>query len=176
MCGGELGILNLMEYVTFIDERTDDWMHRRKELHHRKAFNARGVTGGFEQIFGYRRPGAHDHEVASVYAVIAFELGYLSLQGDDALDGLVTPDEYETLLCAAQEIACEEPCAPETVIERFGPPSIRWGTNHNYPCTMLYLCESGDSQYVHFDFWTEWYKNAEGISGSRKIRAATAIA
>lgn len=54
MCGSELGILNLMEYVTFIDERTDDWMHRLKELHHRKAFNARGVTGGFEQILGYR--------------------------------------------------------------------------------------------------------------------------
>ncbi len=62
-----------------------------------------------------------------------------------------------------KKFANEEPCVPETVIDRFGPPSIRWGENDNYPCTLLYLCEAGDSQYVHFDFWTEWYKNAEGI-------------
>ena len=109
MCGGELGILNLMEYVTFIDERTDDWMRRRKALHHRKAFNARGVTGGFEQVFGYRRPERTTTSRIGL-AVIAFELGYLSLQGDDALDRLITSDEYNALLCAAQEIACEEPC------------------------------------------------------------------
>ncbi len=104
MCGGELGILNLMEYVTYVDEKTDDWMHRRQELHRRKAFNAGGVTGGFAQLLGVRRLGAHNNEVASVYAVIAYELGYLSLEGDDPLDRLLTPDEYGTLSCAAQEI------------------------------------------------------------------------
>lgn len=79
MCGSELGILNLMDYMTFIDERSGEWRGYRNELFHRKAFTAGGVTGGFQQVFGLRRHGAHDQEVASVYAVIAYEMGYLSL-------------------------------------------------------------------------------------------------
>ena len=40
MSGGELGILNLMEYVSFIGDRSQEWQGHRKELHERKCFNA----------------------------------------------------------------------------------------------------------------------------------------
>ena len=56
-----------------------------------------------------------------------------------------------------------ENCVPNDVISRFGVPSLRWGTNDNYPCTLLYLCEADQARYVYFDFWAEWFKNEEGL-------------
>ena len=47
MCGGELVILNLMEYVTFIDERESDWQAEREKLNQIGAFRSTGVHGGF---------------------------------------------------------------------------------------------------------------------------------
>ncbi|MEZ6096378.1 MAG: hypothetical protein R3C03_19475 [Pirellulaceae bacterium] len=163
MCGGELGILNLMEYVTFIDERSMEWQHRRKELHERKCFNAGGVTGGFRQVLGFRQNGEHDDGVASVYARIAIQMGYLSTEGEDRMNRLLTVGEFDSLESQWHKFVEMEKCVPDDVISRFGVPSIRWGTNDYYPCTLLYLCESAPTRYVHFDFWAEWYKNADGL-------------
>ena len=165
MCGRELGILNLMEYVTFIDERQEEWSHWRKELHRRKAFNACGVMGGFEQIFGFRRKGAHDNEVASVYAVIAFQMDYLSLEGEDGLQILLPRDNFDSLLVQSRELVQEIPCVPETVLERLGEPSMRWGRNDNYPCTMLYLGEGAGAALT--------YTSISGLSGTRITREFT---
>lgn len=77
MCGGELGILNLFEYVTLIDERIDEWRQHRAELHRIKAFNAGGVNGAFQQLHRDWRIGTYDKQVASVYARIAIAMGYL---------------------------------------------------------------------------------------------------
>lgn len=163
MSGGELGILNLMEYVSFIGDRSQEWQGHRKELHERKCFNAGGVTGGFREVLGFRRIGEHENEVASVYAVIAVQMGYLSLSGEDRLNRLLDAHEFGSLESQCREILESENCIPEDVISRLGVPSIRWGTNDNYPCTLLYLCESDQTRYVHFDFGAEWFKNEEGV-------------
>ena len=114
-------------------------------------------------MLGFRRIGEHENEVASVYAVIAVQMGYLSLSGEDRLNRLLDAHEFGSLESQCREILESENCIPEDVISRLGVPSIRWGTNDNYPCTLLYLCESDQTRYVHFDFWAEWYKNEEGI-------------
>ena len=43
MCGGELGILNLLEYITFIDERENEWKSYRRKLYESGAFRSTGI-------------------------------------------------------------------------------------------------------------------------------------
>ena len=122
-------------------------------------------------MLGVHRRGVHENEVASVYAVIAFEMGYLSLEGNDRLQRLLSADEFDAILETAADLARVGACIPEDVIERFGEPSIRWGTNDNYPCTMLYL-SPGSGRYLHFDFWAEWHTDESGIFGNRSRPSA----
>jgi len=163
MWGGELGILGEMDLLTYIDERQEEWSTRRKELHQRQAFNAGGVTGACQQILRNHRRGSCEKEVASIYAVIAFEMGYLSAEGEDRPQRLLEDNELESVLQTAVDLARGEPCTPDDAIERFGAPSMRWGTNDYYPCTLSYFGTFGSGRYVHFDFWAEWYKNPTGL-------------
>jgi hypothetical protein len=162
MCGGELGILNLFEYVTFADERSDHWQQHRKALYETKAFSAGGVMGSYQNLHWNLR-GQHYSAVASVYARIAYEMGYLTDQGKHCLRRLLTLEQFESVLAQINRQDKLSDWVPEEVIEQFGDPSIRWGTNDYYPCTMLYLVDSHPEFFVCFDFWAEWFKDESGV-------------
>ncbi len=168
MCGGEMGILNLFEYVTFIDERSDEWWQHRAELHRVKAFNAQGVMGGFIQVHRSRKIVSYDSVVASVYAQIAFAMGYLAPLDEGEKYGiarLLTKAEYDSMrgfLSNPVDPNAIGNLVPEEVLERFGACSIRWGTNDFYPCTLTYLVDGDADAFVHFDFWAEWNKSESG--------------
>lgn len=168
MHGGEGAILNLMDYITFVDGRTDEWKRWRQELTSRQAINARGVLGAFEQILGHRRLESYSERVGSVYALIAFRMGYLDVGEDDGLQRLLNPAEYDSLLAQSFAMVELENCTPETAIDRFGLPSMRFGTNDNYPCTLLYLPQAKVSGYIYFDFVAEWAQDENGIRKSGK--------
>lgn len=170
LCGGELGILNLFEYLTFIDERDEEWQEYRAELHRTKAFNSRGLTGGFEYRHGNRKDVSYDNLVASVYAQIAFEMGYLVPLREGEKYGiarLLDPDKYDSMRQITLELCnVSDPedgdFAPEDILQRFGSCSIRWGTNDKYPCTLTYFFEGDFDVFIHFDFWARWYKDESG--------------
>lgn len=168
MHGGESAILNLMDYITFVDERKDEWKRWRQELTSRQAINARGVLGAFEQILGRHQHESYNERVGAVYALIAFRMGYLDGEQDDGLQRLLNPAEYESMLDQTNEMMELENCTPETVTHRFGVPSMRFGTNDNYPCTLLYLPQAKVSGYIYFDFVAEWAQDENGIRKSGK--------
>ena len=93
MCGGELGILNLMEYLSFIDDREDEWRAERRKLSESGAFGPTGIHGGFWAAT--RQNERDESQPASVYALIAFEMGYLNA---DSFDRILTRDEFDRLL------------------------------------------------------------------------------
>ena len=157
MCGGELGVLNLMEYLTFIDDREDEWKAQRSALNESGAFGSTGVHAGFWSAT--RQTKHNDSQVASVYALIAYEMGYLNA---DSFARILTPNEYSQLLGKLDDAFLAKNQTNAEIIEEFGIPSMRWGTNDNYPCFLLYIDSSSPLRFCYFDCWAEFHKDESG--------------
>lgn len=167
ICGGELGILNLFEYITFIEERRERWLQHRRALHQSKGFNSRGVTGAFEQLHHTSRIHQHDDETASVYARIAVAMGYLTVAAECdskyVLQRILSAKEFDAMLAQLHQHDQPPNWIPEEVTARFGEPAIRWGQNDYYPCTLMYLVADQPERFIYFDFWAEWFKDETGV-------------
>ena len=164
MCGGELGILNLMEYLCFIDDREDEWRAERRKLSESGAFGSTGIHGGFWAVT--RQKERDESQPASVYALIAFEMGYLNA---DSFDRILTRDEFDRLLTEFDDAFFQKKWTNVDVIAKFGVPSMRWGTNDNYPCFLLYIDDSQPSRFCYFDCWAGFFKDDSGCMVPKKF-------
>lgn len=163
MYGGEFPIFQSMGHLAFVEEREREWETLRGELFRNGSANDRGVEGAFAELLGFHQPHAHSEAAASVYARIAWVMGWLTEPRAEYLKRLLTIDEYEQILADVQVRTNLEADDPDTIIARCGEPSIRWGTSQQYPCILLYLCGDDPRKYIYFDFWNEWYKDDSGV-------------
>ena len=162
MCGGELGVLNLMEYVTFIDEREDEWYSYRRDLTDTGAFRSTGLHGGFWSAT--KQDNRTEIQPASVYAKIAFEMGYLSIGNDFDVVRVLSTNEFSALTDQLDDDFFDSEWTNHDVLDRFGAPSLRWGTNDNYPCILLYLEDGASNRFCYFDCWAEFYEDGSGCA------------
>lgn len=162
MYGGELAVLQFFQHLAFIEQREHELQELRRELRQSGTFNSRGVTGAFEFLFGFLRKDAYIGQVVSVYARLAFAMGYLSETSTDYVSRLLSEEAFASLLNQVEQPNHFDTCDPDGLIERCGEPSIRWGRHDSYPCILLYINPQAPQQYIYFDFWAQWYKNEHG--------------
>jgi hypothetical protein len=157
--GGEVSILSMMEFMAFVDDREDEWKQHRKELRETGAFLSTGIHGGFHKAT--RQSKRTDLQPASVYTLLAFRMGYL----DNAKTGpLLLADQYDKLIVDLSWQFFKEDWTSLQILDRFGEPTFRWGSNDNYPCIFLYLDRSEPNRFCYFDFWAEFHKDENGCN------------
>ncbi|MEV0570352.1 hypothetical protein [Dactylosporangium sp. NPDC050588] len=150
MWGWEPAIRLLMDDVAFVDGTGELWQQEHDDLRVRGAFNSLGVHGAFTAILpGYRDDGA---AVASVYADIAWRLGWLTV------DRTLPDDEHRQLGAETDRWSGRDRRLDEIVAE-LGPPSVLFGGgNPRYAKTLAYAAASGARGLVclHFASTYDW--------------------
>ncbi|GHH53129.1 hypothetical protein [Lentzea cavernae] len=131
MYGGEAVILTLLDALAFADDRTDRWQNELEALVKRGAANAAMVSGAVHEALGHRS----EDVMASVYADLAHRQGWLSLDADSRIPGVLG----------------ERDCLLDDVIAEYGEPPL-WlgGTNPKYSKTLGYPDRSGSLVFFHF--------------------------
>jgi len=157
MFGGEIAARQLLSDLAFIDDREHELRDRLDELRDRGSYTASGVGGAFNQQTGLR---ATDNEIGSVFATVAFGMGYLRT------DRTLTRTEFESLESELRESCSTTDLNADEVRAQFGTPSWQSGTNPYYPWAFLYLCPGCDHG-IAFDFWNDLRddKENEVVSG-----------
>lgn len=159
MYGGEIAIMTLLGHLSFIDERESDWDKSLEDLRSIGAFRSTGVSGGFESITKQTCPG--DSSAASVYALTAFHMGYLSINGKFNIERVLTKAEFDDLAGSLTDEFYSSQITNEDIQQLFGVPSLRWGTNDFYPCIYLYLDDSTQTRFCYFDCWANLTSDPE---------------
>ena len=138
----EFFIRYLLSQLAYFDHRESELGSHFNLLKARRAVGATGVHGGFvgQRIY------SHGSEVGSVYAEIAYAMGYL-----DA-DRILGKWEFEALRSGVRAKCRSRDYTIEDVFKWWGPPSWRSGENPYYPCTLLYLPADPKRAAVAFDF------------------------
>ena len=147
MYGDEQTALHFLNHLAFIDEREDDLESLLDGLTKRgAAISATRVSGAFQQVTGHQ---ATEKEIASVYAEVAFQMGYLDV------GRLLSGSEFANLKSGLRDYCRDHDLTTSEVKERFGDPSWFTGTNPVWPCVYLYISEEPEFGSVAFDFWNE---------------------
>lgn len=141
--GGEIAACQLLSHLAFIDDCNDELRDRFDALRDRGAFTASGVAGAFNRQTGLKPT---DNEIGSVYADVAFRMGYLRTQRT------LTPTEFDSLESKIRESCPATDYNADEVRAQFGAPSWQSGANPYYPWVYLYLCQDRDHG-IAFDFW-----------------------
>ena len=92
-------------------------------------------------------------------------MGYLN---SDMISHVLSSEEFSLLLEKLDPDFFAAPWTNHEIIQKFGTPSIRWGTNDNYPCIFLYIDNNTPARYCYFDFWAEFYIDESGCSVPQK--------
>jgi hypothetical protein len=134
----EAMLLHLLDTLCFIDRRDEEWL----ALKGRYVVGCRWVRGHFE--FQHRAFPAYVNEIASVYAEIAFRLGYFSPAR------LLTEAEMSRLASVVEEPEFVSRDWTEAELHaQFGPPShevVGWLTT-----VACYGCVEPSVKWVFFD-------------------------
>lgn len=131
MYGGEAVILTLFDALAFADDCTDRWQKELDALVARGAANAAMVSGAVHDVLGHRS----EDVMASVYADLAHRQGWLMLDTDSRIPGVL--DEADKVL--------------DDVVAEFGAPPLWFGgTSPLYPKTLGYPDRSGALVFFHF--------------------------
>ena len=119
MYGDELTAILFLEILAFIDEREIEMKHHFDALTKRGAADSSTrVSGAFKKMTSQ----ATDKEIASVYAEITFQMGYLDV------GRLLSESELASLRSRLRY--CRDNALTTTeVINRFGDPSWLSGAN-----------------------------------------------
>ena len=159
MYGEEVVLQYFLSHLAFVDERDTELKAHMETLCTRGAFTSLGVGGAFNQ---YTHLPAQSNEIGSVYAEIAFKMGYLNT------DRILDKNEFATLRSGLRSTCRSRNFNTEDVVKEFGVPSWRSGTNPFYPWTYLYLCNDIDVGMIAFDFWNVVYydEKAEKTCGT----------
>ncbi len=144
MFGGEITAQHILSHVAFIEKRENEFNAHMDALRDRGAFTATGVSGAFSK---HTRLLATYNEVGSVYAEIAFKMGYLNV------DRILDRSAFETLSSGLRSVCRSRDFNTEDVSKEFGTPSWTSGTNPFFPWVYLYLCNELDHGMIAFDFW-----------------------
>jgi hypothetical protein len=148
MYPGEASLMMRFRDLAWIDQREPEWDAHRQALEARGAFCSTGVRGAFERVLGER---VQTESVASVYAEIAFQMGYLETQR------VLSAAEFGRLRKGLRRAVSRRSFTAAEVEERFGPPSwgVVRGRNDPNSETWLYLASRPRFAAIAFEFWNE---------------------
>jgi hypothetical protein len=143
MFGGEIALRLQLDHLTYAERAEEAWAEQLRMLESRGAFNGRGVTGALSTVL----PGACEDGVASIYAELAHQHGWLQA------DRTLTTREYTSLRRELSAWAAQDRTLSE-VRAAFGPPSVLFGSNNPfYGKTLAYLAEQSMQPIVFFHLW-----------------------
>ncbi len=159
---GESLISEYLQLLCFIDEKEELYKCELDKFVKKGTKSNSGVAGAFEMILGKYQRDAHD--VASIYAELAFKLGYLKLTH------FLTNLEYSTA-CKRSDSLSKKDWTTLGIIDELGTPS--WSNcnpNRHYSCTFVYTTENPIEQWIFFDFWNDFSKIETHPPQLRNIR------
>jgi len=127
----------LLEDLCFIDQQEDRLRNELDSLWNRDLCRSTGMIGAIKD----RIAGADfGNEVASIFAPLAFRLGYIDL--DRHLDD----GEWRRLTKGLRSRVTARDWSPQEISELFGRPSLEIGT------IFAYAPGIADASWVYFDF------------------------
>ena len=141
--GLESTILDRLRDLCFVDDRTPMFDRALDDMRRRNEFLSTGVVGAFRYFHLAKTEDVTD-EVASVYAAVAFRLGYFRPSR------LLTSSEWNKLNERLPLWMKEDERSPADLVGTFGPPSYR--SLAQRPRVFSYTVDDLDSAWVHFDF------------------------
>ena len=141
---GEYTAQLFLSHLAFIDAREAEFNDYMKMLRARGAFTPLGVGGAFSQ---YTHLRTQDNEIGSVYAEIAFRMGYLNT------NRILNKREFESLRLGLRKTCRSRDFNTADVVTEFGAPSWTAGNNSFYPQVYVYFCNELDHGMIAFDFW-----------------------
>ncbi|GAA5040768.1 hypothetical protein GCM10023259_008680 [Thermocatellispora tengchongensis] len=143
MYGGELALRLMIDHLAYAEHQEEWWAEALRALKSRGAFDSAGVTGAFGTVL----PGSCENDVASIYAELAHDQGWLRS------DRTLTAGEYASLRRALSAWTAHDRTLTE-VRQTFGPPSVIFGgDNPFYGKTLAYLTESATEPIIFFHLW-----------------------
>ncbi|GLX98289.1 hypothetical protein [Herbidospora sp. NBRC 101105] len=151
MWGGEISLRLLLEHVACTEGKEHVYREEEAAMRSRDASYPTGVRGAVRHVLG----DDDDFAVASVYAEVARAHGWLHT------DRLLTAEEYASMRAELAAL-CDGDRLFTEVRHRFGPPSVRFGTNPDCEQTLAYATGNVADPMVFLHFWnrrepgTEW--------------------
>jgi hypothetical protein len=143
MFGGEIALRLYFDAIafTYCSERL--WADDLSALQSREAFVSTGVTGAVERVLGHRA----EHVMASVYAEIAHQHGWLTLDSN-------LPEASYGRILDRLPAWCAQDRSHSEIIAEFGEPSMLiGGSNPRYPKTLAYATAHAASPLIFFHLW-----------------------
>jgi hypothetical protein len=143
MYGGEVALRFCLDAVGFIAGHPHLVKEESLSLKSRGAFFSSGVQSAFRHLWGT----ATDDMIASVYAEIARQYGWLRL------DRPLSQVEYEEV-ASVIDAWCDHDHGLSDILAAFGSPSIQFGGgNPRFPNTLAYMTKEPDSPSLSFHLW-----------------------
>jgi len=142
--GGELALRIHVDALGFVDDVGDPVRRWHDALRDSGGANAIGVRGAAADVLP---DGCAEYVTASVYAELAYQLGWLRA------DRLLAPEAYRRLVDGIGEW-CREDRTLGDVLAAYGPPSVSIGsTNPYYPKSFVYVAAAAAPVTLHL--WNE---------------------
>jgi hypothetical protein len=137
--------------IIFIDEREPDLEKEYEKITKKGLFTPQAVTGTLSNHF--QNIEVIINEIASVYAEIAYNLGYLKLEK------LLSPEDWNNIYKYFRDKCSNRDRYLEDIINQYGPPSLEIGVD--VQPVHCYVSENKEHEWIFFDYWNEHLENSD---------------
>jgi hypothetical protein len=147
--GVEIHFLNILDDLSYIDEKESDLEIQLDNLREKGLMSPMRVAGRLPDYFS--KVCCFSNEIASIYAEIAYNLGYFSVEN------LCVSEKWDAIFYNIKNFCCNQDRYVNDIITQFGKPSLEIGTIW---CPIhVYVSEDHQKGWICFDYWNEDLNN-----------------
>ncbi len=141
----EIHFLNILDDLSYIDEKESDLKMHLDNLREKGLTSSQNVAGRLQEYFS--KVDSFFNEIASIYAEIAYNLGYFKLEN------LCTSEKWDAIFNNINNFYCNQDRHINDIVTQFGKPSLEIGTI--WSPVHIYACEDNQKGWICFDYWNE---------------------
>jgi hypothetical protein len=155
--GVENHFLSILYDLSFIDDRESDLEIQLDTLREKGLMSPQRVAGRLPDYFSEVQ--CFSNEISSIYAEIAYNLGYLTLEN------LFVTEKWEEIYLNINDLCRNQDQHVNDIITQFGKPSIEIGTI--WRPIHAYVCDDHKKGWICFDYWNEDLNNFDSEPDNR---------
>ncbi len=148
--GVEMFFIGILRDISFIDERESELNEQIEKLRKRGLFTSQGVAGQLTHCF---LNAENSKETASIYAEIAYNLGYLKIEN------LSPVSDWSNIYNNIRNYCKNKDWLLKDVVGSFGSPSLAIGSD--WQQIHCYVSEDNRNEWIFFDYCNVIIENVD---------------